>query len=67
MPKKAFNKYKGIEIILNIFSIQNSMKLASLVTQAVMRLPAMWETWVQSLALEDIQEKEMATNSNILP
>ena len=42
------------------------MKLASLVTQAVMHLPAMSETWVQSLAWEDIQEKEMATNSSIL-
>ena len=26
----------------------------------------MWETWVQSLGLEDLLEKEMATHSSIL-
>ena len=30
------------------------------------RLPAMWETWVQSLGREDPLEKEMATHSSIL-
>ena len=34
---------------------------ASLVTQTVKRLPATWETWVQSLGREDPLEKEMAT------
>ena len=29
-------------------------------------LPAMQETWVQSLGQEDPLEKEMATHSNIL-
>ena len=29
-------------------------------------LPAMWETWVQSLGPEDPLEKEMATHSSIL-
>ena len=28
--------------------------------------PAMWETWVRSLGLEDPLEKEMATHSSIL-
>ena len=28
--------------------------------------PAMWETWVQSLAWEDPLEKGMATHSSIL-
>ena len=28
----------------------------------VKRLPAMWETWVQSLGQEDPLEKEMATH-----
>ena len=28
--------------------------------------PAMWETWVQSLGLEDPLEKGMATHSSIL-
>ena len=29
-------------------------------------LPAVWETWVQSLGQEDHLEEEMTTNSNIL-
>ena len=32
----------------------------------VKSLPAMQETWVQSLGLEDPLEKEMATHSSIL-
>ena len=39
---------------------------ASLVAQQVMNLPAMQETWVQSLGWEDPLEKEMATHSSIL-
>ena len=38
----------------------------SLVAQRVKRLPTMQETRVQSLAREDLMEKEMATHSNIL-
>ena len=38
----------------------------SLVAQMVKRLPTMQETRVQSLAREDLMEKEMATHSNIL-
>ena len=34
--------------------------------QRLKRLPAMWETWVQSLGPEDPLEKEMATHSSIL-
>ena len=33
--------------------------------QAVKRLPAMLETWVQSLGQEDALEKRMATHSSI--
>ena len=40
--------------------------LASLVAQTVKRLPAMRETWVQSLDQEDPLEKEMATHSSTL-
>ena len=40
--------------------------MASLVAQTVKRLPAMRETWVQSLGQEDLLEKEMATRSTIL-
>jgi len=38
----------------------------SLVTQAVKNLPAMQETWVQSLSREDPLEKGMATHCSIL-
>ena len=38
----------------------------SLVAQLVKNLPAMWETWVQSLGWEDPLEKEMAIHSSIL-
>ena len=34
--------------------------------QRVKHLPAMWETWVQSLGGEEPLEKEMATHSSIL-
>ena len=39
---------------------------ASLVAQRIKHLPAMQETWVQSLGWEDPLEKEMATHSSIL-
>ena len=39
---------------------------ASLVAQMIKHLPAMRETWVRSLGLEDPLEKEMATHSSIL-
>ena len=40
---------------------------ASLEAQSIKRLPAMWETQVQSLSREDPLEKEMAPQSSILP
>ena len=40
--------------------------LTSLVAQMVMSLPAMQETWVRSLAWEDLLEKEMAPHFSIL-
>ena len=39
---------------------------SSLVAQLVKNLPAMQETWVQSLGWEDPLEEGMATHSNIL-
>ena len=39
---------------------------ASLVDQTVKHLPAMWETQVRFLGLEDLLEKEMATHSSTL-
>ena len=41
-------------------------KAASLVAQTVKNLPAMQETWIQSLGQEDTLEKGMATQSSIL-
>ena len=38
----------------------------SLVAQMVKNLPAIQETWVQSLSQEDPLEKEMANHSSIL-
>ena len=43
-----------------------SLLICALVVQRVKNLPAMQETWVQSLSQEDLLEKEMATHSSIL-
>ena len=40
---------------------------ASLVAQLLKNPPAMWETWVQSLAWEDLLEKGKTIHSCILP
>ena len=40
--------------------------IASLVTQRLKRLPAMWETRVRSLGWEDSLEKEMAIHSRTI-
>ena len=40
--------------------------MASLVAQAVKRLPAMRDPWIRSLGQEDPLEKETATHSRIL-
>ena len=39
---------------------------ASFVAQLVKNLPAMWETWVQSLGWEHPLEKGKATHSSVL-
>ena len=39
---------------------------ASLVAQLVKNLPAMWETWVQSLGWEDTLKEGIATHFSIL-
>ena len=43
-----------------------STSWASLVTQTVKNLPAIQETWVQSLGWEDYLKKGLATHSSIL-
>ena len=45
---------------------QSHNTLASLVAQMVKNLPAMPETWIQSLDWEDTLEKGMAAHSNTL-
>ena len=69
--KKTFQKYISHPIFfMFIFAhVKNSFKYqmwASLVVQLVKSLPAMWETWVQSLGLEDALEEGMATHSSFL-
>ena len=49
-----------------LFTIVLWMKWASLLSQAVKYLPAMWDTWVQSLGQEDPIQKGMTTHSSIL-
>ena len=40
--------------------------MTSLVAQMVKNLPAMWETWVQSLGREDPMKEEITTHSSVL-
>ena len=54
-------KYRACTI-----SCQFQVYWASLVAQRVKTLPAMHETWVQSLGWENSLEKGMATHSSIL-
>ena len=54
----------------NLFSDSSNdfwIEGASLVVQMVKNLPAMQETWVQSLGQEDLLEMGMTTHSSILP
>ena len=50
----------------DFFVVVNYLVSSSLVAQAVKNLPAMWETWVQSLGWEDLLAKGMAPHSSIL-
>ena len=50
----------------NIFTHVCIYIQASLVAQSVKNLPAIWETWVQSLGWEDPLEEGMATHSSTL-
>ena len=55
---------KSHEVSLTRFS--HSEYWAFLTVQTKKKLPAMQETWVQSLSCEDPLEKRMATHSSIL-
>ena len=48
------------------FEGSKTLLWVSLVTQKVKNMPAMQETWVQSLGWEDPLQKEMATHSSVL-
>ena len=61
----TFRHIIHIELIFFLMMVIQSLG-ASLVVQRLKHLPAMWETWVQSLGQEDPLEKEMATRSSIL-
>ena len=55
MPEKA-----------SVISMQLNDQVSSPVAQTVKNLPAMQETWVQSLGQEDLLQEEMATHSSVL-
>ena len=57
---------KGRRRTRHVVFISSPFLPASLVAQMVKPLPAMWETWVQSVGREDPLEKEMATHSGTL-
>ena len=60
--------YSAIEVkdLLVLSTTLGKTLGASLVTQMVKNLPAVRETWVQSLGQGDTLEKGMATHSSIL-
>ena len=49
-----------------LFGWSEEPNWTSLVAQMVKNLPAMWETWIQSLGWEDSLEEGMTTHSSIL-
>ena len=57
----------AVEFLLQVRRRLDSME-AFPGSSVVKNLPAMWETWIQSLGQEDQDplEKELATHSNIL-
>ena len=59
-------KCKSLSLLNCSFDMDLPLMWASLVAQLVKNLPAMWETWVQSLGWEDPLEKGKATHSSVL-
>ena len=55
-----------LEAAVDEAGIRTESAAASLVAQGVKNLPAVRETWVQSLGQEDPLEKGKATDSSIL-
>ena len=54
-------------MVCHTFGTSKGFNGASLMAQMVKNLPAVQETWVQSLAQEDPLEKEMASIPLFLP
>ena len=50
----------------DFFNNRNWKGVIQVVAQLVKNLPAMWETWVQSLGCEDPLEEGPATHSSIV-
>ena len=55
-----------LNLTVNVSYWNHLYNRASLVAQLIKNLPAMWETWVQSLGWEDPLEKGKATHASIL-
>ena len=55
-----------VKLLLNILMIMKYFKGFTGGSEVKKRLPAMRETWVRSLGLEDPLEGEMATHFSIL-
>ena len=64
--KGVYNARFQIEVIKHENCLQYDNIRVSLMTQMLKNLPAMQETWVQSLGQEDFLEEGMATHSSIL-
>ena len=67
-PKKVLSGHKKpFKMTVEMLAIFLALiDLSSLVAQSVKSLPAMQETWVQSLCREDPLEKKIATHSSVL-
>ena len=68
-PDRGGHRQKGGRLGLRLrlgLGLQLGLGLAAMAAQMVKHLPAMQETWVQSLAQEDPLEKEMTIHSSTL-
>ena len=57
--ERGYRKFEMIKVLVLFIWV-------SQVAEMVKNLPAIWETWVHSLGLEDPREKVMPTHSIIL-
>ena len=64
--QQVFVKCNSLEVKTTTIRQLLPQTWASLVAETVKNLPAMWETWVQSLDWEDPLEEGKASHSSIL-